>query len=1178
MIRKELCTLPVSLLLLLSCIKTFSQDLGFDGPNAGNPIIPGYFADPTIKKFGDTYYLYATTDGNGFGFGPSQVWTSKDFVNWGIQPMNWPTTPIYWAPDIAQGYDDRYYLYYSQPVEIYGAASDYPTGPWTPLLADGQAVIPNHFVPNVITLDGQTFKDDDGKIYMFWGTWGIYPNSGCGMGLLNTDMKSFAKTGMIPNTVAKDFFEAPVMFKRDGIYYLLYSAEHCEDESYKVHYVMSKEGPMGPFTYGENNPILVTNADGTVHGPGHNGILQEGNEVYIVYHRHNNPHNQGGFHRQVAADKLAFDAQGNILKVIPTHNGIGALAPNTVPYENKAFGKTASASSYYSEEFRPAFAIDDNNGTLWKAADNGQDAWIQVDLGSVQRVRSILTQFEYATWYYQYRILYSTDGDHWETFADQWDNRQFGSPMKDYNDVQARFVRVLIGQTQVAGLNKAIWNLKVYAEAGVGRDLGKLSDNQADLPLAEGAKGLLLDVDADGFEVGEVVEVWKNQGTLGGELHNVGSSKPYVMQLAGKKALWFDGNVSLSSTFGVPRTLSGNSSFTVALWAYNPDVGKRETLVNWANGSRDLMSASLGFGLDKQEGGAVHGGWANLPYKTIPEEKKWHHIALTFDGTSEYLYVDGEVQNEGIHRMLFLKDGNAITIGNDEQGRHPFSGAMAGVKIYGKALSAAEVGRLVQEGTESPYALYFHAGDHYYGHVTALPNEGHLLGDLLIPGGAEIVDEGGRIALALKNGEELIWPDSLLGKWSPMPDFTLVAGILVPKAIKPLLTETKQWQHVAIVKSNDLLTYYVNGKKVSETAFMALQEGLRASLLDDKLRSPLFLSELYLLGEAVDAEKLAQYASQWQEQRQAPWPPAAEIVFSERSRAVNERSAYLEVELPEANSGGYRYLFEIVDDTLRTDWLDKPWHYMEGLTPNRDYLARFKLKDRFGNVSPYGKTMKISTRNHHFSYFHDGFDKRYDYVQEGVKDSGWDGLEGAGADSVQLLVDEKGLLLASAKTAWDGQGTKGPFLYKEIAGDFLVEVEVGDMSGLGNRKAIGANEIGLMVRAANGAVPQGETLLQSGVMLGWGVGNIVTALSRGRRAQQTLGSGWDFYPYLQIQRSGNTFFVRGSKEGKNWSELPGSPYVLPGLAGAPVQVGIYHSRYGDDAGFGRFGGFRLYQP
>ena len=31
-------------------------------PGAGNPLLPGYFADPTIKKFGDTYYIYATTD------------------------------------------------------------------------------------------------------------------------------------------------------------------------------------------------------------------------------------------------------------------------------------------------------------------------------------------------------------------------------------------------------------------------------------------------------------------------------------------------------------------------------------------------------------------------------------------------------------------------------------------------------------------------------------------------------------------------------------------------------------------------------------------------------------------------------------------------------------------------------------------------------------------------------------------------------------------------------------------------------------------------------------------------------------------------------------------------------------------------------------------------------------
>ena len=45
-----------------------------------NPFIPGYFADPTIRKFGDTYYIYATTDGTGNGYGPAQVWVSKDLA------------------------------------------------------------------------------------------------------------------------------------------------------------------------------------------------------------------------------------------------------------------------------------------------------------------------------------------------------------------------------------------------------------------------------------------------------------------------------------------------------------------------------------------------------------------------------------------------------------------------------------------------------------------------------------------------------------------------------------------------------------------------------------------------------------------------------------------------------------------------------------------------------------------------------------------------------------------------------------------------------------------------------------------------------------------------------------------------------------------------------------------
>ena len=82
--------------LLLGAATGFAQK-PFNASGTGNPIIPGYFADPTVKKFGDTYYMYATTDGSGAGFGPAQVWTSKDFVNWTLMPMNWPDSHWIWA-------------------------------------------------------------------------------------------------------------------------------------------------------------------------------------------------------------------------------------------------------------------------------------------------------------------------------------------------------------------------------------------------------------------------------------------------------------------------------------------------------------------------------------------------------------------------------------------------------------------------------------------------------------------------------------------------------------------------------------------------------------------------------------------------------------------------------------------------------------------------------------------------------------------------------------------------------------------------------------------------------------------------------------------------------------------------------------------------------------------------
>ena len=287
-----------SLLLGTVLSTAYSQKVEWNTPGAGNPFIPGYFADPTIKKFGDTYYVYATTDGSGAGFGPSQVWCSKDFENWTIMPMNWPDSHWIWAPDVMQHTDGTYRMFYCQPCNVYEGVADTPRGPWKNVLGESEAVlVPDRFVKNAITLDGQSFVDDDGSVYLYWGTWGIYKGFGCGAGKMTPDMKGFVETKLIPNTEVKDFFEAPFVMKRNGIYYFMYSSDSCHDSTYHVQYATSTVGPLGPYTY--RGTILKTSADGTVHGPGHHSILQEGDDYYIVYHRHDNPHSNRGFHRQV---------------------------------------------------------------------------------------------------------------------------------------------------------------------------------------------------------------------------------------------------------------------------------------------------------------------------------------------------------------------------------------------------------------------------------------------------------------------------------------------------------------------------------------------------------------------------------------------------------------------------------------------------------------------------------------------------------------------------------------------------------------------------------------------------------------------------------------------------------------------------------------------------------------
>ena len=137
------------------------------------------------------------------------------------------------------------------------------------------------------------------------------------------------------------------------------------------------------------------------------------------------------FRSQIAVDPIYFSDDNKILPVEPKHNGIGYLAESTNPFENLAYNKNVKASSYYNDDFRPEYVVDDNNATLWRPKTCGKE-WLEIDLGSAQNVKRIWCEFEYPTVFYQYKLLTSMDGNNWDIFSDRSGNLLMGSPMVDF--------------------------------------------------------------------------------------------------------------------------------------------------------------------------------------------------------------------------------------------------------------------------------------------------------------------------------------------------------------------------------------------------------------------------------------------------------------------------------------------------------------------------------------------------------------------------------------------------------------------------------------------------------------------------------------------------------------------------------------------------------------------------
>jgi hypothetical protein len=164
-----------------------------------------------------------------------------------------------------------------------------------------------------------------------------------------------------------------------------------------------------------------------------------------------------------------------------------------------------------------------------------------------------------------------------------------------------------------------------------------------------------------------------NNGTLSG------TPTPTIGKVG--QALKFNGSTSYVTT----PTVSTPSAISVAAWVYSANYGAAMFVVQKAvvNSQWQLFF----------ENGNLYWATSNHDLScTAPSNDNWHYLVATQTGSSGRLYIDGVQCATGESVPAIGQGTGLIWIGAHDSGPgYLFNGKIDDVRIYNKALSAAEV-------------------------------------------------------------------------------------------------------------------------------------------------------------------------------------------------------------------------------------------------------------------------------------------------------------------------------------------------------------------------------------------------------------------------------------------------------------------------------------------------------
>ncbi|MEP6618391.1 MAG: glycoside hydrolase family 43 protein [bacterium] len=236
------------------------------GPDQfANPVLGGFYPDPSIERVGENYYLVNSS----FAYFPGvPIFHSKDLVHWAQigNVLDRPSQLNLDSAGISRGiyapvirYHAGTYFMITTLVDKGGnffVTATNPAGPWTDPV----------WLPSVDGIDPSFFFDDDGKAYVVNNGETIDPpqwNGHRAIWMQEFDVaagkmvgpRKLIVNGGVDLSTKPIWIEGPHIFRKDGKYYLICAEGGTGDQHSEV--VFRSDSPWGPYLPGPTNPSLT---------------------------------------------------------------------------------------------------------------------------------------------------------------------------------------------------------------------------------------------------------------------------------------------------------------------------------------------------------------------------------------------------------------------------------------------------------------------------------------------------------------------------------------------------------------------------------------------------------------------------------------------------------------------------------------------------------------------------------------------------------------------------------------------------------------------------------------------------------------------------------------------------------------------------------------------------------